>query len=257
MSTLYRTTGVVLSSRDHREADRWYSVLTQEHGKIEVLGRGARKPLAKLAPHLEMPAVLDLLVVRGRAYDTVVGVERRRAFGAVSGDLARLLLMNNALHLVDIGTRSYEPDPVLYEQIVQWLEFLNTSPAVSPERSGFLLGSFALKLLAIIGYRPVVNRCLGCATAIEPGLYRWHALKGGVVCRSCVDRDNEQWFSARSMGDAALKLVRFALAERFEDQLRPHLPGPVLAEFHEIVESLIISHFPTIPANSLRAACTI
>ncbi len=257
MAVLYRTEGVVLSSRDHREADRWYSVLTREHGKIEVLGRGARKPLAKLAPHLEMPAELELLVVRGRSHDTVAGVERRRAFSRVAGDLSRLLLAGNALHMVDIGTRPNERDPILYGEVLRWLTFLDDSPPVSPERSGYLLGSFALKLMAVIGYRPEVNRCLGCTAAVAPGSYRWHALKGGVVCRPCVERDREQWFAARPMDDDALKLVRFALAERFEDQLRPHLPGQALAAFHETVESLIISHFPTIPANSLRAACTI
>ena len=257
MSSTYSVTGIVLGWSDHREADRWYSVFTREHGKIEALARGSHKPLAKLSPHLEMTAEVELLLVRGKQYDLVAGVDRQRNFPNVYGDMARLLLVRNALHLANIGLRPHEPDPALYEIILAWLVFVNGSPSLSAERCGYVLASFALKLLAVMGYRPELSRCLSCKRVLTPGLYRWHALKGGVVCRTCVEGQQEQWFAARSMTDETLKLLRFALDQDFSSQLRPHLPGPSLAEFHEAVESLIVSHFPTIPANSLRAACLV
>ena len=74
MSLLYQTTGIVLSRRDHKEVDRWYSVYTPDKGKVEFLARGGHKPLAKLTPHLEMAAVVDLLLVHGRAYQILAGV---------------------------------------------------------------------------------------------------------------------------------------------------------------------------------------
>lgn len=257
MASLYHATGVVLSRRDHREADRWYSVLTREHGKVDFLARGGHKMLAKLTPHLEMPAIVDFHVVNGRQSDTVAGTDRRRAYPNVYSDLSRLVLVQNALHLTDVGTRPQEPDGDLYELLVSWLETVNDAPALTAERSGFLLGSYALKLLAVIGYRPELTRCLGCKAPIVSGAYRWHALKGGVVCRGCVERDNEQWFAARALSDEALKLIRFGLGEPLAAQLRPHLAGELLEEYHEAVESLMVSHFPVIPANSLRAACAL
>lgn len=255
MASLYYATGIVLSRKDHREADRWYSVLTREHGKVELLARGGHKILAKLTPHLEMPAIVDFHIVNGKQFDTVAGTDRLRAFPSVYGDISRLILVQNALHLTDIGTRPHEQDPVLYDLLVQWLETVDAAPAVTSERAGFLLGSYALKLLSVIGYRPELVRCLSCKFAIEPGTYRWHAVKGGVVCRPCVDRDQEQWFAARALSDEALKLIRYGLSEGFASQLRPHLVGEHLSEYHEAVESLMVSHFPVIPANSLRSAC--
>lgn len=257
MASLYHATGIVLSRRDHREADRWYSVFTEEHGKIELLARGGHKMLAKLTPHLELPAIVDFHIVNGKQFDTVAGTDRLRAFSSGYTDLSRLMLMQNALHLTDIGTRPYERDLELYALLVHWLETVNDAPSMTGERAGFLFGSYALKLLSVIGYRPELSRCLACKTAIEPGSYRWHALKGGVVCRGCVDRDNQQWFAARALSDEALKLIRFGLAEPFASQLRPLLPAELLTEFHEAVESLMISHFPVIPANSLRASCMV
>ena len=261
MATLYNTTGVVLSRRDRGEADRWYSVLTREHGKIELLARGGHKILAKLTPHLEMPAVIDFHVVNGRQFNTVAGTDRRVAYPGLYGDVSRLLLVRNALYLVDIATRQEEADPVLYSLVVDWLTTLDGTKvpvnSLSSDRAEFLLAGFALKLLAAIGSRPEVSRCLDCKATVVAGQYRWHALKGGVVCSPCVTRDNRQWFAARAISDDTLKLLRFGLAEPFESHLRPLLPVAALDEFHEAVEGLMISHFPVIPANSIRAACSL
>ena len=257
MSLLYQTTGIVLSRRDHKEVDRWYSVYTPDKGKVEFLARGGHKPLAKLTPHLEMAAVVDLLLVHGRAYQILAGVERRQAFMNIYEDLPKLVLAQNGLHLVDIGTRADETDPHIYALLLNWLDFLNTNVLISRERAGFLLGAFSLKLLALVGYRPELTRCLGCRQAIAPGAYQWHGLKGGVVCTNCTRTDQETWFTARPMTDEALKLVRFGLEEGFPSHLRPHLKAEDLAGFHEAIESLMISHFPVIPASSLRAACAV
>ena len=257
MSAIYHTTGIVLSSRDHKEADRWYSIFTRDRGKIEVLAKGGHKPLAKLTPHLEMPGVVELMVVNGRQYDTVAGVERRIGFGNVYGDLTRLLLARHALYLADIGTRPHEADVALYDLLVGWLTTVDMAPQVTQERAGFLLGAFSVKLLSLVGYRPEFLRCLVCRDAIAPGAYRWSAVKGGVACAVCVQSDQEQWFAARTISDSALKLLRYALAEPFDAHLRPHLTSELLTEYHDAIESLLISHFPVIPGNSLRASCVM
>lgn len=257
MSILYHTTGIVLNKRDWRESDRVYSVLTREHGKLEVVGRGARKPLAKLAPHLEFCAEVELLVVHGRARETVAGVERKRSFVGLYDDLPKSLVAHHMLQLVDLGTREREADRFLYDEVKNFLIFLHKAPDLTSERAAFLLSAFAIKLLALLGYRPELGCCLQCREAIRPGEFHWHALKGGVVCRACVAADGEQWFSARPLSDEVLKLMRFALSERFAELLRPRLSSGVLDQYHEAVEGLLVSHFPTIPATTLRAACNL
>mgnify|MGYP001610637705 CR=1 FL=1 len=252
---LYSTTGIILSYHDFREADRLYSVFTPTHGKIEFIARGGHKPLAKLTPHLEMVGEVELLLVSGRTFQTVAGVERRRGFPGIITDLPKLFLTKNSLSLVDLATRSFERDPVLYHLLVDWLEFVETSPPLSDERAAFLLGSFVLKLMAVSGYRPELNQCLSCRQSIVAGGFFWHALKGGVVCEPCVQKDQEQWFSARRIDDHVLKLMRFASQESFSSQTRPVLAAEQITWFHDILESYLICHFPTIPAVSIRQAC--
>ncbi len=255
MAALYSTTGIVLSHRDFREADRWYSVLTPTHGKIEFLARGGHKLLAKLTPHLEMVAEVELLIVSGRVFQTVAGVERRRGFPGIFSDLPKFLLVQNSLSLVDLATRPHERDIKLYDLLLEWLEFIDCCPTLTDERSAFLLGSFVLKLMKVSGYRPELTECLSCRHAVAAGGFFWHALRGGVVCEPCVSRDQEQWFSARRIDDATLKLLRFASQESFSNQTCPALACEHIAWFHEVLESYLICHFPTIPAVSMRQAC--
>ena len=137
----------------------------------------------------------------------------------------------------------------------EWLSFLDQAPSFTQERSGFLLGAFALKLLGLLGYHPEFHRCLSCRQSIISGKSLWHAIKGGVVCQSCVVHNPDSWFQAREIQDDTIKLLRAAISEPFAFHLRTTLTGEQLATFHDSVESLLISHFPTIPANSLRGAC--
>ncbi|OGL70939.1 DNA repair protein RecO [Candidatus Uhrbacteria bacterium RIFCSPHIGHO2_02_FULL_47_44] len=255
MSVLFETTALVLSWRPYREHDRSYSAFTRDHGKIEFVARGGSKPLAKLTPHLETMAEVRLLLVDGRQYFTVAGTDRLRGFRSVYENLTKTTLVQNAFAFVDLGTRTHELDEDLYDFLMNWLEFIEKIPEITAERAGFLLATFALKFLSHLGYHPELSHCLVCRLAIREGNYRWHALKGGVVCATCFDKDREQWFAARLIDDVTLKLLRFALTQEFTEQLRPHLSGNTLASFHETIESLIIAHFPVIPAVSMREAC--
>lgn len=255
MSVLFETTALVLSWRPYREHDRSYSAFTREHGKIEFVARGGSKPLAKLTPHLETAAEVRLLLVDGRQYFTVAGVDRSRGFHSTYANLTKTTLIQSAFSLADMGTRTHEVDEDVYPFLLSWLEFVEVLPEITAERAGYLLASFALKFLSLLGYHPELNRCLVCRSAIEAGNYRWHALKGGVVCGLCFDKDREQWFAARLIDDITLKLLRFAITQEFKEQLRPHLSGNTLSTFHETIESLIIAHFPVIPAVSMREAC--
>lgn len=257
MSLIYHTKGIVLSSREFREVDRWYKVYTQDSGKIEFLARGGSKPLAKLTPHLEMAAESDFMLVQGRHYKILVGVERKNSFQNIYDNLFKMTLAKNALHLVDIGTCVDEDDSAVYELLKNWLNFINETNEFSRGRASFLLGSFAWNLMSITGYLPELHRCLSCRRTIQAGLYKWHCLRGGVVCETCIDKNTEHWFASRQISDHTIKLIRFALEESFINQLNPHISGQLLDDFHEVTESFIVSHFPTIPVNSIRSSCSL
>lgn len=257
MSLLYQTTGIVLGWKNYAEADRWYSILTEEFGKIEFRARGAHKTLAKLAPHLEMVAEVDLLLVNGRLYETVAGVERKRAFPKIYNDYSRLLLAKNSLYLTDFSTRPGQEDDGLYGFICEWLEFIEFLPELSGERSAYLLSVFALRMLAVVGYQPELKQCLFCKRAIlsQADKVAWFPLKGGVACKICTEKPALGQGVPRKINYETVQMLRYAFYAPLPDQVRLVLPGVLLDEFHEAVEALITCHFPIVPPNALRGSC--
>ena len=254
MSSTFRTHAIVLGSREYREADRYYSALTAEHGLLELRARGSRKISSKLAAHLEPFALCDLMVVRGRGGDLVAGVERLELYPSIRTDITKALLALESFHLIETSMRPKQPDGQLFSFVRSWLQFLNQAPELTPSRERMLLSAFTTKLLGLTGYRPQLGRCMSCEEGIVPNGFRWHGLRGGVVCLSCATREPEQWFAAREMSMEALKLVRVSLEYPFASLLDLRLPGEALTEFHEAVDSLVIAHFPVIPLFTLNRA---
>src|SRR5947208_14416827 len=68
----YRDRAVVLRKLDYGEADRIFTLLTREHGKVGAIAKGVRRPSSKLGPSLELYGHVDLLLAKGRGELDVV-----------------------------------------------------------------------------------------------------------------------------------------------------------------------------------------
>jgi len=244
VSIEYQTSGIVLSRNDHREADRMYSVFTRNHGRRELLARGSRKIRAKVAPHLESFAELDLLVVIGRRGEILAGAERGETFTGITGCFVSCILAQRSLNLVNLATDRGQKDAELYDEIVRWMRFLNNMGEISPLRADLLFSAFALKLLALLGWGPHFSNCIVCKNRVEPGSGLMHVQKGGLVCRSCHESDQQNWLAALSINDDELKLLRFAISKNYEDCMKLRLDSIIVSKCARIAQSFFNSHIP-------------
>jgi recombinational DNA repair protein (RecF pathway) len=225
-STL-KTEAIVIASEPWKEADRRYRALTPGIGKLEFVGRGARKGKAKLARST-----------------TVIGVERREAFPTLAGSIEQRLLALAATTLIDKTVRPDLEDIVLYEELLSLLRFLNTAPVFPPTRNTFVLGGFLLRLLRHLGYDVELGACLSCKDDIRPLAFRWHEGRGGLVCTNCVLEKPQEWFSARTMDEEIVTLLRFARDAQYTDLLRPSLKADHVGVFAACVHDLMRFHVP-------------
>ncbi len=240
----YKTEGIVLRADPVREADRRYRILTPEHGKIEVLGRGARKGKAKLAAHLEPFAVVELEVVRGRQQSTVIGVERKEWFTNIHRSLEARLLAQATLNFVDRCTREFDQDAYLYSELLGFLNFLNSVEVVKPLRGTYVAGGFLLRLMSHIGYELELDSCLTCREEIMPLSFRWHRARGGLVCTTCISQKEGEFEAAKPMREETVKLLRFARQSSYADLMRPPLISSDLEEFAACVHDMMAIHIP-------------
>jgi DNA repair protein RecO (recombination protein O) len=174
---------VVLRTWRLGEADRIIVFATRRRGKVRAVAKGVRKTKSKFGARLEPTSHVALQLYEGRELDIVTQVETIDHFRAVRDDLHRLTRAVSMLEVVDQVAQEREPSPRLYEMLVGALRAL-------AERDGPLVApAFFFKLLALEGYRPVVESCVECGDGPESAppvpLVAFDAHSGGTLCSSC------------------------------------------------------------------------
>lgn len=239
-----KTEAVVLSTYTLREADRSYTALTPGHGKVSFIGRGALKPKAKLAAHLEPCAIVELEIIKGARSTTVIGVERQHAFKRTQTSIDHRLLVLTSLSLMDRVTHLEEEDRGLYEELVKWLHFLETQEVLHPTRSTLLLGGFLLRTMGRLGYDVTLDRCVSCQEEIMPLSFRWHGGRGGLVCTDCTRRNQSEWVSARPMREEIVTLLRLARDSGYPGLMKFGLRASDVEAFAACTNDLLSYHVP-------------
>lgn len=239
-----KTEAIVLTVHPWKEADKRYVALSREFGKLEFIGRGARKGKAKLSAHLEPFARVQLELVVGRRQTTVIGVERLQAFTGIALSLEHRLVAHAACALLDKTMRPDQADEELYKELFAFLLFLDDTSVLSSSRGAFVLGGFLLRLMRHFGYETELHACLGCQDPIQPLSFRWHDARGGLVCTDCMILKNQEWITARQIDEEIVTLLRFARDAGYADLMKAALRGNHMEHFSTCVHDLLRIHVP-------------
>lgn len=212
--SLYREQGIVLRTWKLGEADRIINLVTRGRGKVRAVAKGIRKTKSRFGARLEPTGHVALQLYEGRELDTITQVESIDQFAVFREDLDRFTKASAMLEAVDQVSQEGEANPALYQLLLGGLRTL------SQQDSALVLGGFCLKLMAVEGYRPVVDQCVECGS--EGDLVAFSVLDGGTLCR----RDRR----GTSISPEALELVRRILG----GQLGSALNEPASPATHEV-----------------------
>jgi DNA repair protein RecO (recombination protein O) len=177
MSMLFRDAGVVLRTYRLGEADRIIVLFTERHGKVRAVAKGVRKTKSKFGSRLEPTSHVALQLYEGRELDIVTQAESIDHFRPIREDLDRLAGASAMLEAVDQLAQDREPNPRLYQMLVGALRSLSAHdpPLVVP--------AFFIKVLALEGFRPMVEQCVECGATDR--LVAFDFETGGVLCDAC------------------------------------------------------------------------
>lgn len=202
---LYREQALVLRTYKLGEADRIVVLMTEHHGAVRAVAKGARRAKSRFGARVEPPTHVAVQLYRGRGeLETVVQVETIDAFRPLRDDLVGLGRALTMVEAVDQVARERPADPALYRLLLGALRTLERSP------SPLVVAGFLWKLLALDGVAPVLDQCAVCGATER--LVAFDLAEGGVVCRD--DR------SGQPLSTGALDLLRDVLGGRL---------GPALA----------------------------
>jgi DNA repair protein RecO (recombination protein O) len=172
---LYRDEGIVLRTYKLGEADRIVVLFGKGRGKVRAVAKGVRKTKSRFGSRLEPTSHVALQLYEGRELDTITQAESIDHFRPIRDDLDRIAKASAMLESVDHMSQEREPNIRLYTLLLGALRTLaaDDHPLVVP--------AFFWKLLALEGFRPMVEGCVACGT--EDDLVAFDLEEGGVLCR--------------------------------------------------------------------------
>ena len=171
---LYRDEAVVVRTYKLGEADRIVVLFTRDRGKVRAVAKGVRKTSSRFGARLEPMSHVALQLYEGRELDTITQAESIEHFRELRDDLDRITRASSMLEVVDHMTQEREPNAKLYTMLLGALRTLvaQDHPLIAP--------SFFWKLLALEGFRPMVDACVICQR--EDELVAFDFDEGGVMC---------------------------------------------------------------------------
>lgn len=253
---LVTTPVTILKSYDYAETSKILRCLTRDYGLRSLIAKGARRPRSRFGGLVEpfSDGIATFYLKEGRDLHTLSSFELTRERQAVGRDLVRFagagLLTELALRFAPAADRQ------VFQRLRRGLDRLVAERGDSVA----LVFREAWAMIAALGFRPSVVRCLGCERPLgesEGGSF--DLLAGGVRCRRCQARAAREQRPEEASHGGSRAEVRLTARARTElaaltGQARNGLvPLQTLREQRAILRGFVAYHLADDrPLQSLR-----
>lgn len=145
----YSDEGIVLARRNYGEADRILVVYSKAHGRTSLIAKGVRRPTSRKRGHIEVFNYVRFQAAAGRGLDIMTEAEVIENFKEVRGSLKKVSLAYYFAEVIGRITHEGEPNAMLFNLILDYLEKLKRTKELKSLRLNFVND-----LLILTGYWP-------------------------------------------------------------------------------------------------------
>lgn len=219
------TPAIVLRSWSFGESDKIVSFLTQTHGKITGIAKGAKRSRKRFVNSLE-PFALVNLHFHERTTSSLAFIhacELVRVFKRLTVSLENIAHASYLMEITDALAGERDENTALFTHLRDGLDCIEENGV-----SELLLAFFELKLLMLTGYQPMLEHCRRCARTWPGSSGGWcFSLRdGGILCQSCSSL-------RREVSSLSLETVKLLAELQRSDRFIPsHAPAGALREGH-------------------------
>lgn len=250
MADQHTVQAIVLRQQPLGESDALVVLFSREQGKLKAVAKGLKKPRSKLAGVCQMWTWGRFYLLKGRTFDRLLQAEMVDAHYALREDIWKVAYATYVSELVDRAVAESEPHETVFDLLALTLHQLGHADDPRP-----LVHSFELRLLAELGYEPVLDRCLHCGGPVDGPKAFFSAARGGLLCPDCYPHDRR----SIHLCAGSVQYLRLFLRPGRQDLTRVHLSGRAVGELEAALRAHIRYHLETEPRSlsflrDLRAA---
>lgn len=233
MTIYYRTKGFVFKKDDKGEADRVFSVFTEDFGKIEIRARAIRKINSKLRSGIDNFYFSEIEFVQGKNYKTLTDALTVENFFE-KDNFEKKEILNKVAGLLDSFINGQEKDKKIFDLIKETFEKFKNSKI---EKLEDLYYYFVWNFFSELGYMPEVKKCAKCHEKLNPYRLYFSSIEGGVACAKCCGSDN----SAQKINSDIVKILRLILKKEWQTLSKLNVP-PISRNLLEKISDDYYSH---------------
>jgi len=178
--SVYKTEGIVLHQFELGEADRILTLYTRDRGKVRAVAKGVRRTRSGLAGSTQLFTYVDLVLYQGKDLDSISQVQLKESFNKLREDLFRMAYSSYVLDLVRELTVEGDANEGMFVLLLQTLRLM-----AEVDDLEMILRIFEIRAMTLMGYQPVLDRCLHCNEVILSGKVLFHPGSGGLLCGEC------------------------------------------------------------------------
>lgn len=178
-----RTKGIIIAEKVMSDFDKVLTILTPNMGKIECVAKGSRRPKSLLLAGTQFLCFGEYLLYKGSDAYSMNSCETIELFYNIRTDLDKLKYAAYYTKIInDIITENQNNYRIL--QL-----FLNTLYVLAntDKNLEFVTSIFRLRLMSIIGFRPIIDECKECKG--KEDLSYFSIRDNGLKCKACSKQD--------------------------------------------------------------------
>ena len=238
---------IVLRRLDYSETSQVLAIFTRGHGQQRVIAKGIKRSTKQRASvGIDLLELGSVVIFQRSGHEDRMGTitewQQRTTFPHVRADLIRWHAAQYAAEAVAQLTEVHDPHALLFDALATFLDRLKQEEPLS------ILDQFLWSMLAQIGLRLDLSRCMSCGNDWGGPVVYFSSREGGTICRDCepnhvekrrIDPAAARALMAERMGSpreaaAAFGLLDYHLTEIVGRPLRLSAPLKTSLRAHPI-----------------------
>lgn len=239
--------GLVLREKPLGDNDKLLTLLTAEHGKMFVTGKGVRSLKSKNMTSSQPFAYSTFILTKNKSgFYHISESDLHELFFGIRTDLNKIALASYVCDVADHCSVEENDETALLRLT------LNTLYAIAQDKRPLMQikGAFELRCAAVSGMAPDLSACCMCGVEESP-LFYLDILEGELLCSDCIARRRIDKYADRagewtrpfiSVSPTLLNAFRFTIMADASKFLSFSLSKADLTDYSTAAERYLLHH---------------
>ncbi|MFW5976825.1 MAG: DNA repair protein RecO [Bacillota bacterium] len=180
---IFNTDAIVLKQFDLGESDKIITFYSKDKGKVRAVAKNARKGTSSISGKVLPFSFNNITIYRGSSIDRINQINSKYSFAVLRENLDKMAYASYMAEIVEKVGMEDDPLPAIFSLLLSTFYKMRD---ISEEKLIYLNLIFEIRVLAILGFKPEVTKCILCDNKIKLSSRNiFDISRGGMICQKC------------------------------------------------------------------------